>query len=334
MGVKCKRLVVLFVSVVALFTMTGCSTGDEVSQGEAAVVESVVEKSLVAPSDFSFDPNSGEVRFAANDEQVGYYFVRVFATSGGEEADTYIASSKRITGGSTGTLTSKVDVSGIGWGTYNVRLFTFAAAGSGYTAPKEDVMLQARYGVGGKLEKPEILVMVDGSDVEFVPDWYTLSDYYSYQYLPVMSFSFYKDEALTDLVETYEVDLGSLAQTVDSHPIGGFIWGFTGTADHLYMNEGQYGFEEAIYTYTLPEGDYYVTCQAVSSDTSSFESSEPSDVLAIHVSGGERTGSFEAYTTTLWQNPEVFGIPVAVPGLHVDRVDFAGEQVTSAKIVE
>ena len=90
---------------------------------------------LQPPTDFTFDPLTGAVSFTANDANAGYYFVRVYPVVNGSEATAYVASSKRINAGKTGEKTSKVDVSTIGWGLYNVKLVTFPASGTDYTAP-------------------------------------------------------------------------------------------------------------------------------------------------------------------------------------------------------
>ena len=83
-----------------------------------------------APSDFVFDTETGEFSFTANDPGIGYYFVRVYSASSGEEAAEYTASSKRINGGRTGAVTGKVSLDSIGWGPYHIKLISSAAAGS------------------------------------------------------------------------------------------------------------------------------------------------------------------------------------------------------------
>jgi len=81
----------------------------------------------------------------------------------GTEANAYVSSSKRINAGKVGEKSGKVDVSAIGWGLDNVKLVSFTASGTDYTAPAP-IILKAFYGVGGTLERPEMLVVADGND--------------------------------------------------------------------------------------------------------------------------------------------------------------------------
>ena len=79
---------------------------------------------LKAPTDFAFDTESGKLSFVSNDENAGYYFVRIYPVVNGTEANAYVSSSKRINAGKVGEKSRKVDVSAIGWGLYNVKLVT------------------------------------------------------------------------------------------------------------------------------------------------------------------------------------------------------------------
>jgi len=85
---------------------------------------------LKAPTDFAFDTESGKLSFVSNDENAGYYFVRIYPVVSGTEANAYVSSSKRINAGKVGEKSGKVDVSAIGWGLYNVKLVTFTASGT------------------------------------------------------------------------------------------------------------------------------------------------------------------------------------------------------------
>ena len=77
---------------------------------------------LKAPTDFAFDTESGKLSFVSNDENAGYYFVRIYPVVSGTEANAYVSSSKRINAGKVGEKSGKVDVSAIGWGLYNGHL--------------------------------------------------------------------------------------------------------------------------------------------------------------------------------------------------------------------
>ena len=54
---------------------------------------------LKAPTDFAFDTESGKLSFVSNDENAGYYFVRIYPVVNGTEANAYVSSSKRINAG-------------------------------------------------------------------------------------------------------------------------------------------------------------------------------------------------------------------------------------------
>ena len=309
------------------FLLAACNKGTATSESTASDA-AATEKVLAAPTDFTFDPETGDYSFTANDEKVGYYFIRAFAVVNGSESSTYTTSSKRINGGSTGTLTGKVDVSAFGWGTYDVKLVTFDAAGSGYTAP-EPLVMSASYGVGGILEKPEMMALADGNEVEFILDWYTLSDYFTYQYLPAITFHIYSDAACTNLVKDETVDTSTL--TVSYHPTGGIMWGEDAAGEHKWIND-QYASKFDSYKYTLEAGTYYVTCQANSTDEAVISSSKVSDVVEFTLTADAPSGTYTASKTALWQDPEVMGVPLATAGMYTDRIDFGQTQTTSSKI--
>ena len=333
-----KRKNKLFLFCVGVLTAVSCFSlllagcgKEEDSKGKDSSSSSESLHQLSAPTNFTFNTETGDFSFTATDKNAGYYFVRCFAVTNGTEANTYTVSSSRIAGGSTGEKTGNVDVSGFGWGDYNIKLVTFAAAGSGYGAPETQV-LKAQYGVGGVLEKPEMLAMTEGNQVELVIDWYTINDYYMYQFLPTVTFNFYSDEALTTVVKTDTVDLHDLLATIDVHPAGGYIWGYSN--DSLHKPLGDKGYLNDIYTYTLDAGTYWVTATA-NTTSSAFSASKPSDAVKITLTGDAATGAaYESVTTALWKAPSTMGVPVAMKNdEHSDRVDYAGSQTTSSKIV-
>lgn len=303
-------------------------------------------ETLSAPTDFTFDPVTGEYSFNATDPNAGYYFIRVYPVEeSGEEAIDYAASSSRIPGGSTGTMTGTVELPSMGWGTFRAKLITFAASGSGYETP-EAVTLMAEYGVGLTLERPEMLVMASGSQVELVMDWFTLSDYYDYEYMPEMKFTFYSDAACTNEVYSETVDLEELTATVYSHPMG-YSWGhsYSEPSLHYYEANGEltgfgpyvgsqtYCFINNIYTYTLDPGTYYVTCQAISK-LEYTNDSQPSTPVEFTLTEGEPTEDFTVGTTELWTDPPMSDIPSARSGARTDRVDFCGDQPIAAEIID
>lgn len=317
------------VAAAALLASCGGTETTTASSTTTAASSSSTGGALAAPTDFTADPESGEFSFTSNDENMGYYFVRVFPVLNGVEQDAYVATSKRINGGKTGKMTGSFDSSTIGWGSYHIKLISYAAAGTGATAPSA-VVLNASYGIGGVLERPEMLVITDGSEVQFIVDHYTLSDYKAYQYLPTVRFTVYSDAGLTTEVASEEFDLATL--TMDTHPTGAYIWEYNTSGNYPYVNG----------TTLLPEvtmndlepGTYYVTCTALSSDTTAIADSVPSDAVEFTVTADAPNYDFTTAVTSLWQDPAVMGMPCAVSGTHTDRVDFGGTQTTSAALMD
>ena len=318
-------------ALAACIALSGCggSSSSTTTAASTAASTTAVSGDLAAPTDFTVDPETGEFSFTANDENMGYYFVRVYSVIDGVEQDQYVTSSSRINGGSTGTLSGTFDVSGIGWGSYHIKLVSFVAAGTDANAP-DSVTLTANYGVGGVLEKPEMLVITDGKQAEFIIDHYTLSDYKAYQYLPTVTFNVYSDAECTTLVKSESFDTNTL--TMDTHPAGGYIWEYSNNGNHPYVSGSTLTPEVTMED--LEPGTYYVTCQAVSSDETAISSSQVSDVVEFTVTADEPTGEFTSATTSLWQDPQVMGMPCAVAGTYTDRVDFGATQTTSASIAE
>ena len=298
---------------------------------------------LKAPSDFTFDTESGKLSFISNDENAGYYFVRVYPVVNGTEANAYVASSKRINAGKAGEKSGKVDVSTIGWGQYNVKLVTFPASGTDYTAPVP-IILKAFYGVGGTLERPELLVVTDGNTVEITIDRYTLSNWRKYQYMPTVRFSLYADEACTELVATQDVATSDLV--VDNHPAGGYIWPYSLTTGHMNFDAPMMGppgmAAEGTQPYNLTAegsltvdkaGTYYVTAQAISDDEEKIASSQVSEVVKVELTEDQPDfETFDLIKTSLWADPAVMGMPTATPGQAEGRIDAAQGQVTTAII--
>lgn len=185
---------------------------------------------LKAPTDFAFDTESGKLSFVSNDENAGYYFVRIYPVVNGTEANAYVSSSKRINAGKVGEKSGKVDVSAIGWGLYNVKLVTFTASGTDYTAPAP-IILKAFYGVGGTRNAPKCWWWLTATLWKSPSTCYTLSNWKKFQYMPTVRFSLYADEACTELVASQDVATSELV--IDNHPAGGYIWPYSLTTGHM-----------------------------------------------------------------------------------------------------
>ena len=316
-------------------------------------------QTLQAPTDFKFDPMTGEYSFTANDENMGYYFIRFYEMENGEISGEYISSSKRIRGGKTGEISGTLDMSSVAWGEFAVSLCSFAPAGTDYVTP-DPINIMCQFGVDLPLERPEMLAMYSGSKVQLVVDWWTLCDYRYNEYLPLMKFSFYSDADCTNEVMSDTVDLENLKATMGKNPPGIIIiWGyhseaakdandlFLYTADD-YDPEAQAAssgnpfaasglkpmyFIYDKYEYTLPAGTYYVTCQALSRD-SYVKDSQVSTVLEITLTDDEPTSEFQQAKTELWTDPQQMDMPGANPGQQPDRVDCCLDQPTSGILVE
>lgn len=319
-------------------TLAGCNNDkkeETPTEKENKGDDTPAKQTLSAPTDFTFDPATGAYSFNAVDVNAGYYFVRCFAVdASGNEATTYTVSSSRINGGTTGTKSGTVDISGFGWGTYDIKLVTFAASGTNYAAP-DPVMIKVNYGVGGVLEKPEMQVTTEGNLAEVVIDWYTINDLYMYAALGDCVINFYSDEGLTTVAKTDTVDLHALLDTIDVHPAGGYIWGYSNDALHKNLAEGEKGYLYDIYSYKLGAGDYWVTVQLKSSAPTVFSDSKVSDAVKITLTDAEATGAtYVSAATALWEKPSVMGVPVAMKNHdNSKRVDYAGAQTTTAELI-
>lgn len=326
------------------------AAAEKAAAEEAAAEETTAENSdtqLQAPTDFMFDPNTGEYSFQMTDERMGYYFIRVYhVDEEGNETGEYVVSSKRIKGGSTGEASGTLDVSAMPWGGYHINLVSFAPAGTDYSSP-EAVTLKAHYGIGKTLERPEMLILSSGNQAELIVDWYSLSDYLYYEYLPDMKFTFYSDAECTQEVFSDTVDLAMLPDG-DGYeaipPANGSAWGFAmNQGEHLYTvtSESEQGTQEVsfsfindIFTYTLDAGTYYVTCQALSKDEYCLDS-QVSTAVEIVLTEGESTEKFTAASTELWTDPAYgFQRMYASAGAQTDRTDFAGDQEIYGELLE
>ena len=308
-----------------------------------------LQDQLSAPTDFVMDPNTGEYSFTATDDRTGYYFVRFYALDEkGNEEGEYITSSKRIKGGTTGTITGTLDLSEAAWGSYHVNLTAFPPAGTDIKNP-DPVKLTVQYGVGQTLERPEMLVMTSGNQAELVVDWWTLCDYAFTQYMPSMEFTFYSDAECTQEVLTDVVDLEPLMDTLRKNPPGViYIWGWsTSEGPHFYTavnpeadgdsafgaSEKTFAFKNDIYTYELEAGTYYVTAQALTKDEFTLDS-KVSTPVEITLTDEEPAEEFEYVTTELWQDPQLMDMPGANPGQQPDRIDTSAEQGISGKLID
>lgn len=319
-----------------------------------------------APQDFTFDPATGAFSFTAVDENIGYYFVRIYSTSSGEEAGEYTTSSRRINGGRTGAISGKVKLDDMGWGPYHIKLISAAAAGTGIQSP-DPVVLEGFWGVGGTLERPEAMALYGGNRVQIVLDWWTLCDYLGLNYMPDVKITFWADENCTEEQFSDVVKTRDLLSTLGMNPPGiEYIWGYsqiegTGWMYETNKTEGEeedeaddeeasgggpsfggsagttMAFTNDIYTYTvsdqLPAGTWYVTVQALSGDEE-LKDSQMSSPMEIVLTEEEAAADFsDAYSTSktsLWKDPQQMDMPGANPFQVPERVDLPSSQAVEA----
>lgn len=312
----------------------------------------MADTALTAPTDFRFDPMTGAYSFNAVDANVSYYFIRFFEVKDGEISGEYISSSKRIRGGKIGEISGVIDLSDVAWGSYAVSLNSFAAAGSEFISP-DPVNVFANYGVGLPLERPEMLAMISGNEVQFVIDWWSLDNYMYYEYLPYAKITFYADEACTNEVFSDTVDLALLKDTLRKNPPGiEEIWGYTMAGGlHLYEAQGtpveggpvgslstNLYFCYDLYAYStesmgIPAGTYYVTLQAIARDTY-VQDSKVTPAITVTLTDDAPVAEYTMAATELWHEPGQMDMPGVNPGLQTDRVDFALEQPTVGELVK
>lgn len=321
--------------------VVGCSqtAGEDTSTQETQ--EEQASSALAAPSDFSMDFATGDFTFTSNDEGVGYYFLRVYNQGGASAGEEYIATSSRINGGTTGELSGSVDLSGLSWNVYDFNLVGYAAAGSGDQAP-ETQTFSYQLGIGGTMERPELMVLTDGSQAEFYIDLFTLSDWYAYQRMPQVEFNIYSDADLTELVRTETVDLSDMAPEAASGPwASGTNWATDADALHKYLQPTEEnadteatGLVAQLTLDDLDAGTYYVTATALGSDDGTILDSQASEAVEFTVSSDAPTGEFTATQSSQWADPTLSAAGAsASEGTYPDRVDFALDQTTSGELV-
>lgn len=311
-------------------------TEEETEETEESTEETEEETdtasgTLEGPSDLEIDWETGEFTFTANDENVGYYFVRVYEYTDGEIGDEYVATSSRISGGSTGTLSGEIDLSSLGYETYAFKLLGYAAAGSDDENP-DAVTYVYQLGIGAVMECPELMVITDGSEAEFYIDLYTLSDWYVYQVMPTVEFNIYSDADCTELVTTETVDLSTLEPVAASPWITGTNWTTDAEATHLYLEETT-GLVSQLVLEDLEAGTYYVTATALGNDI--ISDSQVSEAVEFTVTDEDPDGEYTATTSSLWQDPVVSTAGAqADEGTYTDRIDFAGTQSTTGELID
>lgn len=329
--------------------IVGCGQSTASDDSSSQTNEQQSSAALGAPSDLSIDFSSGDFTFQSNDEGVGYYFLRVYNQGGASAGEEYIATSSRINGGSAGELSGSVDLSGLAWKAYDFNLVGYAAAGSGAEAPETQTYTY-QLGVGGVMERPEMMVLADGNRAEFYIDLYTMSDWYKLQRMPVVQFDVYSDAECTQSVDSESVDLSDMAPEEAAGPwASGTNWATDAEALHKYLEPAEGGAQQMgpmsgpteptglvsqLVLEDLEPGTYYVTATALGSEDGKVSDSQVSEAVEFTVTADAPTGEFTASKTSQWADPELGAMGAsATEGTYPDRVGFARGQVTSGELI-
>lgn len=343
----CALAATLGLGIVGCTNTTTTTTENNENQTTEQTQQSA--DTLAAPSDLNIDFATGDFTFQANDADMGYYFLRVYTNTNGEQGSEYVATSKRINGGSTGEVKGNVDLSSLAWGNYNFNLVSAAPSGSDKAAPETQVYTY-QLGVGGIMERPEMMVLADGKMAEFYIDLFTLSDWSKMQRMPTVDFNVYSDADCTQLVKTVSADLSGMAPMAAAGPwASGTNWASDANALHKYLQPAEGGGQQMgpgggaseptglvsqAVLEDLEPGTYYVTATAKGTDDGKISDSKPSEAVEFTVTADEATGEFTATKTSLWQDPQLGGMGItAQEGTYTDRVDFAGSQTTTGELV-
>ena len=328
----------------------GATSTDTSATSTSSTTTSAAADTLAAPTDFTMDWSTGKFTFTSNDDGIGYYFVRVYTNDGGVEGTEYVATSSRVSASKTGEMTGSIDLSSLSWRTYDFNLVSYAASGADKDAPAVQTYTY-QLGVGGVMERPELMVLADGNTAEFYIDLYTLSDWYTYQRMPEVEFKVYSDAACTQSVATKTVDLSDLAPPAASGPwASGTNWATDAQGIHAYLQPSSDGGQQMgpmaaptepvaltsqLVIDDLDAGTYYVTATAKGSDDGSISDSKPSDAVEFTVTADAETGQFVATKSSLWQDPTNSAMGAgAEAGTYTDRVGFAAGQSTTAELVK
>lgn len=254
--------------------------------GAAAVLtgcgpEETPSNVLTQPTDFEFNPETGEYSFTGV-ENAGYYFVRVYGYNEVLDADesVYCATSERISGG-TGEKSGTVDTSGFICGPYRAKLTIGAASGTDYVSP--DPVCHTFYmQEGTKLITPQFKVTTDGNAVKLSADGYVLATYIRYQCFPVWTYTI-KDSS-GNTVQTIELKLSDLGYDLN-----------------LVSMQNNYAFGDSLEkNLTLTPGTYTVQAAAEKPTTGNqIVSADASETVTFTVSAD---GSDEQMTT-YWDEP-------------------------------
>lgn len=248
--------VVFMVLSFAMPTLGGTGTENEATGAETTEVSNT--------AGFTFDETTGDFSFEGEDG-ADYYTIWVYSVDDdGNESDSYVAASQRLTG--TGEITGNVDISALPYGEYHAKLNTFMTSGSN---PEPSVV---DFGVSGKLTAPEFMYTQDGTIVKVTLFADTLTLYN-------------ESEKFTDLtVNVYDTD----GNVVSTETITGDD--LIGTQMGPFMN---YSCEKDL---TLEEGTYQISLTAAGDGKYAAASDESEKLDLVVVAGATSEGYTSGYT--------------------------------------
>jgi hypothetical protein len=275
-----------FGNCLLLATVASCGL---VSCGGTSSVNSVGKNLIAAPTDFTMDAD-GNYSFVSNDENAAYYYIRGYDydSTTDKTASFYRTGSDRIDGSKTGKIDGKMDMSGFGWGSFKIKLITYASAGSIYTAP-DPIVKTANFGKGGTMETPEWFYnfVASTNTLSLHVDAGTLFDYYFHQTLSTsLTFDFASDAAFATIVKSVDFAIGTTSWTAP--------WFHSPTSSYGWLQT-----DDTCDVADLAQGTYYVRAKT-KSPSSNINASEYSQTLTLTLAGADigSTGRNATYVGT------------------------------------
>lgn len=228
--------------------------------GSAAAADGTEETAAAETAEntngFTFDGATGDFTFTGSTD-IDYYTVWIYALDEeGQEGDSYVAASSRLTGD--GEITGNVDVSALPFGEYHANLLAFQTDGSG-----SDPVVQ-EFTVSGKLSTPEFKYTQDGTSVTVTLYSGTLTTYNENEMFADMEINIYDENG--EIVQTETITDADLIESA----MGPMT---------------SYNCEKTI---TVEAGTYEISLTA-KGDGETAEASDESDRLSLVVADGAAT---------------------------------------------
>lgn len=215
---------------------------------------------------FAFDAATGDFSFQASGS-ADYYTVWVYALDeDGQEGESYVAASSRLSGD--GEITGNVDVSGLPFGDYHANLIEFQSEGESSEPAVQSFV------VSGKLSVPEFKYVQDGTAVTITLYSDTLTTYSERELFADIDINLYDENG--ESVQTETITSADLIATA----MGPMT---------------SYSCEKTI---TLEAGKYKISLTA-KGDGTVAEASDESEQLDLVVADGAQTeGATSGYVET------------------------------------